>query len=607
MVMIRRALRATLEEFADCARIGGFICFAGVATVAAQGLTDWGGGYFKGSDSASATAATAGAGPMSPTPLPATPLGTPPPPAIATLRPSYVPVATRVSPSDCSALAGFATSRTTASATRSRFAEIPDAPTSILQAEVVPAERDVPEVCRVSGIVAPDIHFELRMPTRAWNGKFMHYGCGGACGIIYRPQLEEPLARGYAVVSSDMGHSGAPNNWAFRYANLQGWLDFSYRATHVVTLAAKEVIDQYYGTAPARSYFMGCSTGGVQGVIEAQRYPNDFHAILVGAPAYSSGPLYGDWNRRANLDPNGNGIMDPAKLPLVRKAVLAACDALDGTVDGLLQDPRRCHWDPGMIQCPAGVDRADCLTAPEVTVVRKLYLGPSTSQGVSLAYGPGGMSRGSEWEWTPAFVGPKGAHVDLDLTSAYGDGVFPLTAVNAGKPYDYDHDPQRGEILGWARAAMNPDLRRFRDAGGKMILWHGWDDNEVAPGASTDYYETTTRTMGGEAATQGFFRLFMLPSVGHCRRGPGGDAVDFISYLEDWSERGKAPDAVIAHHLVVEQNYLGLPRPRYPLDPSAYDRTRPVYAYPDTAVWTKRGSLADAASWTRAPRPATTP
>jgi feruloyl esterase len=577
---------------------GGIALLLAVAAAAADkpGLTDWGGGYFKGADSATTTPATAGAGlaPATKAPAPATPRA-------GSLRPSSRPVGRTMSPDACTALGAFATSRAKSNATRARLAEIPDAPTSILRAEVVPAERDVPEVCRVNGIVAPNVNFELRMPTRDWNGKVMHYGCGGACGVIYRPQLEEPLARGYAVVSSDLGHTGAPNNWAFRYANLQGWLDFAYRGTHVVTLAAKEVVDVYYGQAAAKSYYMGCSTGGVQGVIEAQRYPNDFDAILVGAPAYSSGPMFGDWNRRANLDAAGNGIMDPTKLPMVRKAVLAACDRLDGTVDGLLQDPRRCTWDPAALQCPDAADRADCLTAAEVGVVRKLYLGPSTSKGVSLAYGPGGMARGSEYEWT-GFVGPKGAHVDLELSSDFGDGVYPLAAANAGKPYDYDRDFQRGEILGWARAAMNPDLRRFRDRGGKMILWHGWDDNEVASGASVDYTELTMRTMGGAAATRDFFRLFMLPGVGHCRRGPGGDAVDFISALEDWAEQGRAPEQVIAHHLKVEQNYLGLPRPRYPLDPKTFDRTRPVYPYPDIAVWSGAGDRADAATWRKAPR-----
>jgi feruloyl esterase len=603
---VTRSVARNRHRAVICGCIVRVALFGVPAAASAQALTDWGGGYSKGGDSASTTIATSGAGPAVPDKLPdagkSAAVDAPIRLGILNLRPSSKPVGRTMTALDCRDLASFAMSRTKATSASARFAQIPDAPTSIMQAEVVPAERDLPEVCRVAGIVAPDIHFELRMPTQVWNGKLMHYGCGGACGVVYRPQLEEPLARGYAVVSSDMGHSGAPNNWAFRYANLQAWLDFSYRATHVVTLAAKEVIDQYFGIAPVKSYFMGCSTGGVQGVIEAQRYPNDFQAILVGAPAYSTGPLFGDWNRRANLDANARGIMDPAKLPLVRKAVLAACDALDGTKDGLLQDPRRCHWDPAAMQCTDGQDHADCLTPVEVGVVRKLYLGPSTSQGVSLAYGQGGLSRGSEYEWIPWFVGAKGEHVDLEFTSSYGDGVYPLAAANAGKPYDYDKDPQRGDILGWARYGMNPDLRRFRDAGGKMIMWHGWDDAEVAPGASADYYDTTTRTMGGEEPTRQFFRLFMLPGVAHCRRGPGGDGIDLISYLEDWAERGEAPDAVLAHHLAVEQNYLGLPRPRYPLEPGTFDRTRPVYAYPDTATWSGKGTVTDAKTWKKAAR-----
>ncbi len=560
---------------------------------------DWGGGYSTGVDSRTTTVSTASAGSGPTFSLPA---------ALQTSsqklpnRKLWQSVGVVRDAAQCRALAGYATSRADSTAARRRFAQIVDAPTSVIRAEIIGAYSDVPEVCSLLGLVAPNIQFELRLPTTAWNGKLIHYGCGGACGVIYRPQLEEPLSRGYAVVSSDMGHAGVPNNWWFRYANLQGILDFSYRATHVVTLAAREIVDEFYGENARRRYFMGCSTGGVQGVIEAQRYPNDFHAILVGAPAYSSGPAFGTWNRSANLDANGRGIMDPRKLPLVRKAVLAACDARDGTRDGILQDPRQCDWDPAALQCPQGAESATCLTTDEITVVRKLYAGPSTSSGQSLAYGLGGLPRGSEYEWG-AFIGPRGERVDLELESGFGDGVYSPVAGNAGKPFDFDRDFQRGDVLGWARYGMNPDLRRFRDAGGKMILWHGWDDNEVAPGASVDYYETTTRTMGGDVATSDFFRLFMLPGVAHCRRGPGGDAVDFLSYLEDWDELGQPPEQIITHHLKVEQPYLGLPRPRYPLDPDAVEWTRPVYPYPDTAVWSGRGDIKLPTSWKRAARP----
>lgn len=508
----------------------------------------------------------------------------------------------------CEALAGYATSRGAESPLRTLLAQLPEAPTSILQARIVAPYDGVPEVCQINGVVAPSIQFELRMPTTAWNGRLMHYGCGGACGIIYRPQLEEPLARGYAVVSSDMGHSGAPNNWVFAYGNVQALIDFSYRATHVVTMAAKEVIKAAYGMPQRYSYMFGCSTGGVQGQISAQRYPHDFDGIVSGAPPYLNGPSYSEYFVRANLDAQGNGIFDPAKLPMLRRAVIDRCDARDGLADGVLQDPRQCRFDPAVLQCRSG-DAASCLTAAEVDVARKIYAGPENSGGERLNYGWSGMVPGSEYEWYPSFIGDKGRPHPRAMGAAYdyGNGVYPLTAATLNQPYDYDRDSSSvrgyavypGGTLNWLRHAGNPDLRRFRDAGGKMITWHGWDDAETAPGASVDYYETMSRTMGGQDEAQRFSRLFMLPGVAHCRRGPGGDSVDWISAIENWVEQDRAPDAVIAHHLVTEQNYLGLPRPRYPLPAGSFDRTRPVYPYPFIARYTGRGDRNDAANWRR--------
>ena len=515
------------------------------------------------------------------------------------------PLAT-ISAERCLSLAAYATSRGTENALKTTLAQLPEAPTSLLQAQIVPPHDDVPEVCQVNGLVAPNIQFELRMPTTQWNGRFMHYGCGGACGIVYRPQLEEPLARGYAVVASDMGHAGAPNNWAFAYGNPQGLIDFSYRATHVVTVAAKEVVRAAYGLPARFSYMFGCSTGGNQGQVEAQRYPHDFDGIVSGAPLYLNGPSYSEYAVRANLDAKGNGIFDPAKLPMLRKAVLAQCDGKDGLTDGILQDPRRCGFDPAVLQCK-GKDANTCLTTAEVSVVRKVYAGPANADGKPISYGWAGMLPGSEYEWYPGIIGDKGkphpraSGSDYD----YGNGVYPLTASALAKPYRFDDDSTAvqgsaiypGGTLNWLRFAGNPDLRRFRDAGGKIITWHGWDDAETAPGASADYHELMAGALGGEAEAQKFSRLFMLPGTAHCRRGPGGDSVDWISAIEGWVEQGKAPDQVIAHHLVTEQNYLGLPRKRYPLPAGSYDRTRPVYPYPLIARYTGTGDPSQAANW----------
>ena len=568
----------------------GLLIFALRAAAAPSGdppasppnATDWGGGYFTGVDTATQMSTNSATG------------------ASSTVDAATAGIAER-----CASLAGYATLYSSTDPIRERFARIPDAPTLIQAAVIVPAQGILPEVCQVNGIVAPNIHFELRLPTRTWNGKFMHYGCGGPCGVIYRPQLEEPLARNYAVVASDMGHQGLTN--AYKYADMAAIMDFTFRATHVVTLAAKEIVDQFYEKPARRAYFMGCSTGGVQGVIEAQRFPNDFQAMLVAAPAYGVDPSYLEWGARANLDSNGQSILRPGKLPMIRKAVLAACDARDGLKDGLLMDPRQCKWDPEEIVCKAGTDPSACLTPAEVGVVRKIYSGPTDSKGASLSLGYAGMARGSEYLWEPSFIASAGegqhAMRYVDNDSSFGDGVYPVVAANAGHVYDYDKDPQRGDILSWLRYGMNPDLRRYRNQGGKIIMYHGWDDNEVAPGSSVDYYETATSTMGGEAETRKFFRLFMIPGMGHCRRGPGGDAADFLTALERWDEEGLAPDQMVVHHLIKEQNYLGLPRPIYPLPAGSFDRTRPVYPYPDVAHYSGKGDPTQAANWVMAPRP----
>jgi hypothetical protein len=553
-------MKAVLPIVLSAAMIGA----APTTSSAPPGKTDWGGGFFTGVDSVTTTPAASGAGDS----------------ALQT-------VAVKAAAS-CANLAAYSTARARFNPSMQRFARIPDAPTQVMQAEIIPAERDVPEVCRVQGIVAPDINFELRLPTHDWNGKFMHYGCGGACGVVYRPQLEEPLARHYAVVASDMGHAAAPNITLYRFANIEQVMDFGFRATHVVTLAAKEIVDEYYGRPPQFSYYMGCSTGGVQGVIESQRYPYDFDGILVGAPAYETGPSFLEWSARSNLDANGDPILHADKLPMIRKAVLADCDALDGLKDGLILDPSKCHWDPGAIQCKSGVNASSCLTPAEVTVVRKLYSGPTDSNGHSLGYGQTGLSRGSEYGWSPSFITTKDNPSQWlpDLGSSYGDGIYPVVAANAGKPYDYDVDPKRGNILfggsilQWMRYGQNPDLRRFRDNGGKMIMYHGWDDNEVTPGASVDYYQLVTRTMGGEAPTKSFFRLFMIPGMAHCRRGPGGDAADMITAMENWVEKGEAPDHLIMHHLIKE------PAPMIALarfTPTRTWRPIPARATPKTA------------------------
>ncbi|MDX2223802.1 MAG: tannase/feruloyl esterase family alpha/beta hydrolase [Rhodospirillaceae bacterium] len=496
------------------------------------------------------------------------------------------------------------------------FAQILDATTVISSTKIVAAERDIPEICRVEGYVTPTVGFLLRMPTKSWNGKFMMGGCGGPCGNFLIDRIDPALVRNYAVVTTDMGHKGP--GWAWAADNLQGQMDFGYRATHVVAKAAKEIIAEFYGKAAARNYFWGCSTGGRQAMVAAQRFPEDFEGILAGAPVFDEigdTPLFLEWNVRVNRDKDGKEILTADKLPMIHDAVMKSCDAIDGLVDGILQDPRQCKWDPAEIQCRSGRAGKDCLSKEQVEVVRKFHTGAVNSKGMQLYWG---MPRGSEDQWSPIFIGRDGRPPMMGQTGTSITGFmgfWPAVGPNYSiMDYDYDRDPPRRQLTEALHTAKNPDLRPFRDAGGKLILYHGTHDNNIPYEAAVDYYETAAKVMGGEAATKEFFRFFAMPAVNHCRYGHGGGEVDWITTLENWVEKGQAPDAVIAHHMLEEpyptlmtnnpdtQDGRYTQMARHPLPPSSYDRTRPIFAYPDVAKWDGTGDPNVAASWGKAPR-----
>ena len=463
---------------------------------------------------------------------------------------------------------------------------LPDAPTVLTSAEELPAAGELPTHCRVRGYVAPQVGFELRLPALSWNGKLLFQGCGGLCGSISSSACDDALERGYAVVATDMGHDGPAFRSLWAFNNRQAEIDFAYRATHVVAVASKALVALHYGRGPIRSYFRGCSTGGRQGLVSAQRFPGDFDGIVAGAPVLDetgTTALHLIWSGRANLDAAGEPILAPAQIERLHRRVIAACDELDGSPDGIIDDPRNCAWRDAVPAC-AG-DRkpgADCFTEPEIAVLDKLYRGARNSAGEFLV--PGGLQPGSEYEWAPNFIGVDGPavfHPDGPIRELYQTLIFfddPGPGHSAAE-FDFDRDPARLALVETLYSARNPDLRAFRRRGGKLILYQGWDDVEVTPLNTLDYYQIMQRTMGAGESTRAFARLFMLPGVAHCRRGPGADAVDWLGYLEAWVERGEAPDTVIAHHLVEEQSYLGLPRPRFPLPDEAYDWTREIAAW----------------------------
>lgn len=496
------------------------------------------------------------------------------------------------------------------------LARIPDAPTTIISAKIVAPERGLPELCRIEGLIAPTIGFVLKLPTSNWNGKMLMGGCGGPCGRIPNEKFDPPLARHYAVIATDMGHKGV--GWAFGYQNLQGLIDFGSRATHLTAVAGKELVSLFYSQSARQSYFYGCSTGGRQAMVEAQRFPEDFTGIVAGAPPYfqtGDTPLFLSWGARANVDANGKAILDASKLPMIHDAVMQTCATKSDAKLGVLQNPLACSWDPGALVCKDGVPPSACLTSAEAGVVRKIYTGATNSKGRKLYFG---MPRGSELTWAPSFINSDGKPGNY-LSGFGGAGNSMMTYAgyfySPGPTYretdfDYDRDPQRLGVMEWLYSAQNPDLRDFKAAGGKLLLFHGWNDNQIPAEATVDYYETATRTVGGPDATRSFFRLFMFPGMGHCNGGPGGGDFDWLTALENWVEKGVAPDQVIAYRPKAEtypviQNSAGesyVEMPRYPLPMDTYDRTRPVFAYPDIATWNGKGDPANAENWIKAER-----
>ncbi|MFL6602577.1 MAG: tannase/feruloyl esterase family alpha/beta hydrolase [Steroidobacteraceae bacterium] len=492
------------------------------------------------------------------------------------------------------------------------FSFTEDAPTQITSAKVLSPEGQRFPVCQVDGYVAPQVGFILQLPTSEWNGKFTEVGCGGWCGSINAEACADPVHRGYACIASDMGHKDASGGVLWALGNLQAQVDFGYRATHVAALAGKAIANRFYQKPATRSYFVGCSTGGYQGVTEAQRFPWDFDGIIAGAPDIDEGGanLRALWSARAILDSSGQSILTPSALEVLHKTALEHCDLDDGHKDGVIGNPVACHVDPRALICKSG-ETKNCLTIAQAEAARKLYEGASTSDGTRIS--TRGPYPGSELRWQEDFSS-YGAVTE----PYYRYGVSGSTDSPAWKYTDFNFDQDyRRNGLQSAYDNSNPDLRRFKAAGGKLIIYQGGNDTVDLPAPVIDYYETVERTMGGKAATQDFFRLFVVPGMNHCTGGDGAYAVDYLSYLEAWVERGMRPDQLIGSH--VKESYLASHAPasipptmsegdriyyaafdlKFPLDPAIpISFTRPIYPYPTFAKYSGHGDPNVAGSFT---------
>ncbi len=458
----------------------------------------------------------------------------------------------------------------------------------------VPATHDLPPFCRVKGIAATSIGFEVWLPVQGWNGRILSVGNAGFGGEQPLNGLAEGLLKGYAVSGNDTGHQGADLSWMKDPAKVRLW---GHTATHLVTGPTKALVAAYYGSPARRAYFAGCSTGGAQAMEEAEFYPNDYDGVVAGAPGMSYAHLMMSflWGLKATEPPGA--LIPPDKLEVLHAAVLAACDGDDGLKDGLISDPQTCRFDLASVTCkPADAATAQCLTPAQARTARLIYEGPSNSRTGASIYP--GFAYGSEAD--PSSANPLSygwTAIQGRLAQAF---AIPLmrTMVYQDPAWDwrrFDWDKDVAEVdrrVGADITALNPDLRRFEAHGGKLLIYQGWGDQLNGQTLPIAYRRTVIdllaskgRGARAEHAVDGFLRVFMAPGMAHCMGGPGFATFDALSAVQAWVETGAAPDRIVASRSL-------------PAAAPGGRGTRPICAYPKSARYTGSGSADDAANFT---------
>ncbi|MBW9216146.1 tannase/feruloyl esterase family alpha/beta hydrolase [Mumia sp. zg.B53] len=463
---------------------------------------------------------------------------------------------------------------------------VTDAPVDITSATVVSAGTPAP-YCEVRGTIAPADTIVVRLPVEGWTQRYVQTGCGGLCGnatINYGQAAGCPVLADGSVASAttDMGHQGQ-NDGSWAAGNPQAQIDFAYRGVHVTAQTAKAIIRAFYGRRPAYSYFTGCSDGGREGLMEAQRYPDDFDGIAAGAPANNmavQNTFHHAWNVLANKDEDGRFILLADKLPLVHSAVMARCDRRDGVADGVLDDPRACDFDPAVLRCRPGQDTATCLSTAQVRVVRRLHEGATDSRGRRLEPEIS-HEWGSELEWT-LFVPASQGQTPMSENFALSYLRY-LAEPNDPRP-DFELEDIEFTVPSFWRtvqsssymSALDPDLSAFRRGGGKLLLWHGWNDQHISPQSTLAYYDAVQDTLGARR-TASFSRLFLFPGLAHCSDGAGPNTFDVLTPVMAWVESGRAPRSIAASRTA-----------------DGSTRTRPVFPYPTVARYDGTGSTDEA-------------
>ncbi len=470
---------------------------------------------------------------------------------------------------------------------------IVDVPGGILRTESYPSgysdgisyrSSDIRQYCDVTGYVAPQNRFELKLPrARDWNGNFFFNACGGFCGSVLSGQCDLGLMRGYASATGNGGHESAPGFdgiWAANAPELQE--DFGWRSNHVVTLVTKAITIHYYGKRIRHAYMTGNSKGGQAVLMEAQRFPEDFDGYMPSAPVYDytgRNIPAAVWFWQAIHDGQGGSVLNAMAANAVHKSVLRVCGAQSGVDEGVVADPPSCKWQPEMLACGPEGDGPDCLSARQVTAVKKLMTPATNSKGevvYAYPYIPGTETQWEGWNYYGAArpgTPPRLANADLPgQFERYFVDEKVRTIVDPLQ-FDFDREPTTFARSRRIYDALSFDLRALKNREGKILMWHGWSDGAIMATSSIGYYEGVMKFMGGRKTTEDFFRLFLIPGVHHGGGGPGFPEFDSFTALENWVERGIPPNVLIASRM----------------KDGAIERSRPIYPYPVQARYSGMG------------------
>ncbi|MGC2300636.1 MAG: tannase/feruloyl esterase family alpha/beta hydrolase [Acidobacteriaceae bacterium] len=466
--------------------------------------------------------------------------------------------------------------------------------------DIAPLEK-LPAFCRVAGVLRPTsdsaIHFEVWLPNQDWNGRLLGTGNGGFAGSISWRQMAGYLMRGFAVSGSDAGHRAEAGDASWAFGHPEKVKDFGWRAVHLTTDVAKQIIQSYYGKSQSKAYFDACSDGGREALMEAQRFPQDYDGILAGAPAnYWSHLLGAAIAATQALTTDPRSYISDLKLPAIQKASLAACDALDGVKDGIIADPSQCHFDPSVLLCK-DEDSPDCLTQPQIDALRSLYAGAKDHKGATLFPG---LSMGDETGWGIWVIG-EGPGASAAALYAQNDFRYIVTGDPKWNPLTVDLAASVEQSTQKTAADLDSndsDLSRFAARGGKLIVYHGWNDPAISPWNTIAYYQSVQQKMGTEKVDS-FARLYMAPGAEHCAGGPGpsafgqlgiptakGSKFGLFDALEDWVEKDAPPPEIVATKYASQE---GGARKAV--------MTRPLCPWPQVAKYNGSGDPNDSASF----------